>query len=105
MTDFPAQASASILTKRPERYAKQLLSHWGRHAVTTTQDAEGGTTLEFADGERWQASAIRVLVGSGVLQITAFSPDTAALAENTGAIDAHLHRFAGDNERLEISWS
>ncbi|MCW2606347.1 MAG: hypothetical protein JWO60_1040 [Frankiales bacterium] len=86
---------ADVATDRPERYAKQLVSHLGRK-LAFTQDGDtatadvAGTTASITTGD-----------GVLVLQVAGTDPDGVARAE--GALASHLVRF-GDKDELTVDW-
>ena len=47
MTAPPLSASAFVLTSRPERYIKQLLSHFGNKVETELTDEGGRLQFDF----------------------------------------------------------
>jgi uncharacterized protein len=88
-------ARAAVLTRSPERYAKQLLSHLGRRTSWTT---DGDTsTAEIAGGTG------RVVVGQGVLTLIAEALDTETLGRVQFVLGSHLERFGQRNE-LTVTW-
>ena len=93
MTTYSSRAD--VATDRPERYAKQLISHLGRK-VEFTQDGPtatadvAGTTASITTGD-----------GILVLQVTGNDPEGVARAE--GALANHLVRF-GDRDELTVTW-
>jgi len=103
MQHFAYVATASITTARGERYAKQLISHWGRHAAAVTE-VSGQTVLEFAATERWPATAVGVSVTPQTLVLTSYAQDAAGLQANNDALTGHLRRWAGEAEELAVDW-
>ncbi len=87
---------AAVVTDRPERYAKQLLSHLGRKAEVR----------EEADGSRLVIGAGSCLVapGTGVLDLHAQAPDAEMLGVVQDVIGRHLVRF-GEKDELVVDWS
>ena len=88
-------AHAAVVTDRPERFAKQLVSHLGRKAEVR-QEPEG-SRLVIGD-----ASCL-VAPGSGVLELhaSATSEDGLALVEQV--VGGHLVRF-GEKDELVVTW-
>jgi hypothetical protein len=84
-------------TERPERYAKQLASHWKERGSVTDED--GATVL------RWETGQVIVLRPvHGALDVEVSVPDDSD-AERFGQVVAdHLQRFGKRNE-LEVVWS
>lgn len=101
-SDLSESAISVIRTARPARWAKQLVSHWGRHGQVTTVD--GVDTMAFEATQGRSASVVRVESSSTDLIITAWTDSSAALDTLCEAIAEHLHRFAGDQETLAIEW-
>lgn len=96
-------ASSVVRTARAERFAKQFVSHWGRHAEPIGDG--DGILLSFAATADWPASAVRVQTRPGELVLTAWADDPASLTSNCDSIADHLHRFAGRQESLAIDWT
>lgn len=95
MTD-PLAARADVVTDKPERYAKQLVSHLGRKVAFTT---DGPTsTAEIGDG------TARIVVGDGVLTLLAEAPDAENLDRVKDVLGRHLERFGARNE-LVVTWT
>ena len=86
---------AAVVTDRPERYAKQLLSHLGRKAEVR----------EEADGSRLVIGTGSCLVvpGTGVLDLRAEAPDTEMLGVVQDVVGRHLVRF-GEKDKLVVDW-
>ena len=86
-----------MATERPERYAKQLASHWKKRGPVTDED--GATVL------RWETGQVIVLRPvDGALEVEVSVP-TESDAERFGQVVAdHLQRFGKRNE-LEVVWS
>jgi hypothetical protein len=109
MENFAYVATATVATARGERYAKQLISHWGRHAERIDEGPTGEGTaeavLEFAATERFPATAVRLSVTPEYLVVTSYAHDAAALRANNDALADHLRRWAGPNEDLVFDWT
>src|SRR3954452_5157351 len=90
-----AQATSSVVTDKPERYAKQLVSHLGRRLTWATE----GPTSRAAIG----GGTGTVLVGAGVLTLRAEAPDAETLARIQHVLGSHLERFGQRNE-LTVTW-
>lgn len=83
-------------TDRPERYAKQLASHW---AAKTTQATDGAaTTLTFDNG----SVAILRPAASG-LEIEVAVPDGGDVDRFGQVVAEHLQRF-GQRDELAVEW-
>ena len=85
-----------MATDRPERYAKQLFSHWSERGE---QSQDGPTSvLVWPDGQ-----VIRLTPEDGALLVEVCVPDGAD-AEGFGAVVArHLERF-GQRDELTVIW-
>ena len=93
--DVPLTARADVATDAPERYAKQLVSHLGRRAEFTTEDAT--STASFAGGTG------RIVVGDRVITLLAEAPDAESLARVQDVLGRHLERF-GQRRELVVTW-
>ncbi|HET7899795.1 MAG TPA: DUF2218 domain-containing protein [Candidatus Nanopelagicales bacterium] len=92
----PLTAHAAVATERPERYAKQLVSHLGRKAEVREEPT--GSRLVLGDG------SCLVVPGDGVLDLRAEAPDPESLQLVQNVIGSHLVRF-GDKDELVVDWS
>lgn len=88
-------ARADVRTATPERYAKQLVSHLGRRVSWTTSGATSSAEIAGGTGT--------VVVGEGVLTLTAEAADPAVLAQVQHVLGSHLERF-GQRHELVVSW-
>lgn len=97
-------SSTSIVrTPLAPRYAKQFISHWGRH---TEPEVDGAVTrMRFDAMGDFPATAISVEVHDDELVLVASADDDAALKANCASVTEHLQRFAGKKEQLLIEWS
>lgn len=88
--------SGRMATDRPDRYAKQLLSHWSARGEVTE---EGGTSVQrWADGQ-----VIRLTPVEGALLVEVSVPGDGD-AERFGEVVArHLERF-GQRDELTVVW-
>lgn len=86
---------ADVRTEAPDRYAKQLVSHLARK-LTFVGDA---TTWAASIG----AGAGQVVVGDGVLTLTATGPDEESLGLVEQVLGSHLKRFA-QRHQLTVAW-
>ena len=91
------QSTAWVPTERAERYAKQLVSHLGRHDNRRDNDA-GEPVLDFTAG-----SCVVVAEPEGV-RLTAEAADAEQLAVVEDVIARHLIRF-GEKDELTVTWS
>ena len=103
MENFAHIATAAVATARGERYVKQLIGHWGRHAELIDESPEG-TVLQFAATEGFPATAVRLAITPECLVVTSYAHDTAALQASNDALADHLRRWAGPDEDLVFDW-
>jgi hypothetical protein len=88
-------ARAEVVTATPERYAKQLISHLGHKTQFSTDGAT--STAEIAGG------TATIVVGDGVIILTALAGDEETLERVTFILGNHLERFGSRNE-LAVTW-
>src|SRR5215213_8017170 len=85
-------------TDRPERYAKQLASHWAKRG----KQVEDGTstTLHFDSGQ-----VVVLRPEEGRLELEVSVPDAGDLDVDRFAqvVAEHLQRF-GQRDELQITW-
>ena len=86
-----------MATDRPERYAKQLASHWSEKA--TGSEDSGTTTLVMGNGS---TAALRPV--DGALEVDVTVPDGGDLDRWAQVVADHLQRF-GQRDELEVVWS
>ncbi|HJC59478.1 MAG TPA: DUF2218 domain-containing protein [Candidatus Dietzia intestinigallinarum] len=97
-------SSTSVIpTGRADRFAKQFISHWGRHGEVTTTDE--GTLMRFPASDHGAATEVHVVARPDALVIVNRADDASTLQKSCDSIAEHLHRFAGNRESLSISWS
>jgi hypothetical protein len=87
-------STAAVLTDRPARYAKQLVSHLSRRATGEWSDDSGTGTITFTGG------AATLTAGEGVLELVVEGDDLDRLEDVVGR---HLVRF-GARDELVVSW-
>ena len=87
---------ADVPTDKPDRYAKQLVSHLGRKAPFTEETA-GAWTTTVGDARA------RIVVGADVLTLHADAPDAETLSRLEHALGGHLERF-GARAGLSVAW-
>jgi hypothetical protein len=91
-----ARSHADVTTVRPDRYAKQLVSHLGRrNGGQWTAETRSGW-IDLGDG---RAS---VTAADGVLELEIVAPET-ALPRLEDVVGSHLVRF-GDRDELAVHW-
>ncbi|MGW7380677.1 DUF2218 domain-containing protein [Streptomyces sp. NPDC054794] len=90
-------ATAHVVTDRPARYLKQLVSHMGHKAGTTlTPDGRGTITVA--------AGTCNLTASPDRLELTATAVDAESLARVQDVITRHLVRFA-TQEELVVEWT
>jgi hypothetical protein len=87
----------SMATDRPERFAKQLASHWAKKGSQSTVD--GATVLEFATG---QVVVLRPVAGA--LEVEVSVPEDGDVDRFAQVVKEHLERF-GQRDELDVVWS
>ena len=86
----------TMATDRPERYAKQLASHWAKRGPVTE---EGDATVM-----RWESGQVIVMRPvEGALDVEVSVPDDADLARFAQVVKEHLERF-GKRDELDVVW-
>ena len=87
----------SMKSDRPERYAKQLVSHWRERGPVTMED---GATVQ-----RWKTGQVLVLRPTdGALEVELSVPDGDDAARFAQVVKDHLERF-GQREELDVVWA
>jgi hypothetical protein len=87
----------SMATERPERYAKQLASHWAKRGPVSEED--GATVMRWETGQ-----VITMRGGDGVLDVEVSVPDDADLTRFAQVVKDHLERF-GQRDELNLVWT
>ena len=95
---FPSGVSATafVVTSRPERYIKQLVSHFGNKAKTELTNEGGRLQFDFGTCDLKAAPTGIELIGS--------AEDEAQLETLKDVVARHLVRF-GANDQLTVSWT
>jgi uncharacterized protein len=96
MTSSQATSTAQVVTDRPGRYAKQLVSHLTRRATGEWSDEAGRGRIEFSEG----AGRAELVAGDGVLELSVEGTDLDRLED---VIGRHLVRF-GSKDELIVNW-
>ena len=91
-----ASATAFVVTSRPERYIKQLVSHFGNKVKTEVTDSGGRVEFEFGICDLRAAPTGIELIGT--------AEDDAQLETLKDVVARHLVRF-GANDQLTVSWT
>lgn len=88
--------TGQMKTDRPERYAKQLASHWAKRGPASEED--GATVL------RWEAGQVISMVPQdGTLAVEVSVPEGEDLARFAQVVKVHLERF-GQRDELTVVW-
>jgi uncharacterized protein len=88
--------NGTMATDRPERYAKQLVSHWSERGPVST---EAGATIQ-----RWNTGQVLVLRPTdGALEVEVTVPDGDDAARFAQVVKAHLERF-GQRDEVNVVW-
>ena len=95
---FPSGVSATafVVTSRPERYIKQLVSHFGNKVKTELTNEGGRLQFDFGTCDLTAAPTGIELIGT--------AEDEAQLETLKDVVARHLVRF-GANDQLTVSWS
>lgn len=89
--------TGSMATERPERYARQLASHWAtRGPVTQDRDV---TTMRWTTG---QVIVMRAVEGALAIEVAV--PEGVDLEQFAQVVKEHLERF-GRRAELNVVWS
>lgn len=88
--------NGTMKTDRPERYAKQLVSHWAKRGPVTNED--GATVQRWDTG---QVISLRPLDDVLEVEITVDDGDDAARFAQV--VKDHLERF-GQRDELNVVW-
>jgi hypothetical protein len=96
LTAPPLSASAFVVTARPERYIKQLVSHFGNKVKTELTDQGGRLEFDFGACDLKAEPTGIELIGT--------AEDAAQLETLKDVVARHLVRF-GANDELTVSWT
>jgi hypothetical protein len=89
--------TGTMATDRPERYAKQLVSHWAQRGPVTDED---GATVQ-----RWEGGRVILLRPvAGALEVEVTVPDGEDAARFAQVVKEHLERF-GQRDELDVVWN
>jgi len=88
--------TGAMATDRPERYAKQLASHWAKRGPATEED--GATVL------RWETGQVIVMrPAECALEVAVSVPNDADADRFAQVVKDHLERF-GQRDELDLVW-
>lgn len=96
----PSVATGFAPCERPERYIKQLVSHWGHKMATHYDEGDGMGAFPFSDTE----SAVMTARPEGIA-ITLTTAEDDRNAHLRGVIERHLDRFAFKEAPLSYEWT
>jgi hypothetical protein len=86
----------TMATTRPERYAKQLFSHWAARGPVSE---EGGALVQ-----RWEdGQVIRLRPSDGVLEVEVEVGEDGDVERFAEVVKRHLERF-GQRDELNVVW-
>ena len=88
--------TGTVATNRPERYAKQLASHWARRGPATDED--GATVLRWETGQ-----VITMRPAEVALEVEVSVPDEGDVDRFADVVKDHLERF-GQRDELDLVW-
>jgi hypothetical protein len=91
-----ASATAFVATSRPQRYIRQLVSHFGNKVKTEFTDEGGRLEFDFGICDLKAVPRGIELIGT--------AEDAAQLETLKDVVARHLVRF-GANDELTVSWS
>jgi caffeoyl-CoA O-methyltransferase len=89
-------ATAFVVTSRPQRYIKQLVSHFGNKVQTELTDDGGRLQFDFGTCDLKAAPTGIEMIGT--------AEDAAQLETLKDVVARHLIRF-GSNDELVVTWS
>jgi uncharacterized protein len=87
---------ADVATETPARYAKQLVSHLGHKIAFSTEGDVSTAVFGTTTGS--------IIVGEGVLTLTAAGDDPEGVARVEQVMGGHLVRF-GQRQELLVEWT
>ncbi len=83
-------------TDRPERHAKQLMSHWSERGTLSEDGAS--SRLDWHDGQ-----VLVLTPRKGSLDIEVAVPDGEDVVQFAEVVARHLERF-GQRDELTVTW-
>ena len=99
-TEKAVTAQGFARCEKPERYIKQLVSHWGHKYATSYDEGDGMGSFPFSDTE----SAVMTAHHDGIA-ITLVTPDRERNEHMRGVIERHIDRFAFREAPLTYEWT
>jgi len=99
-TDTPVTSHGLARCEKPERYIKQLVSHWGHKYATTYDEGDGMGAFPFSDTE----NAVMTARPEGIA-ITLVTGSVERNEHMKGVIERHIDRFAFREAPLTYEWT
>jgi hypothetical protein len=96
----PTTAIGFATCEKPERYIKQLVSHWGHQMATSYDEGDGMGAFPFSEAE----NAVMTARPEGIA-ITLTTGDAERNLHLRGVIERHIDRFAHREAPLSYRWS
>jgi hypothetical protein len=86
--------------EKPERYIKQLVSHWGHKYATSYDENDARGTFPFSELE----TAVMIARPGGIA-VTLTTADHERNEHMRGVIERHIDRFAFREAPLTYEWT
>jgi hypothetical protein len=99
-TETPVTSQGFAHCEKPERYIRQLVSHWGHKMATSYDEGDGMGAFPFSD----TTSAVMTARPGGI-GITLTTADRAENERMRGVIERHIDRFAFREAPLTYEWT
>ena len=100
MSEAAVTANGFARCEKPERYIKQLVSHWGHKYATSYDEGDGMGAFPFSDTEHAVMTAHHDGIG-----ITLVTGDQQRNEHMRGVIERHIDRFAFREAPLSYEWT
>jgi len=94
-----ATATGLAHCAKPERYIKQLVSHWGHKMATSYDEGDGMGAFPFSE----HTNAVMTARPEGIA-ITLTTADSDENVRMRGVIERHIDRFAFREAPLNYEW-
>jgi hypothetical protein len=92
-------ATGFAACERPERYIRQLVSHWSHKMATNYDEGDGMGAFPFSETENAAMTA-----RAGGIAITLVTADAKRNVHLRGVIERHIDRFAFKEAPLNYIW-
>lgn len=99
-TASPSVAHGFAACGKPERYIKQLVSHWSHKMATSYDEGDGMGSFPFSELE----NAVMTARPEGIA-ITLVTADRERNVHLRGVIERHIDRFAFREAPLTYEWT